>query len=565
LACAESLNTSERYSKYVSLTLRAPSDRSAWLVVLLVICLLLPAACVLWFLNEAVNTQSAAARQRVLEAYRGQLRLVRSRVDAHWRSQVARLSVAATAEQQFARLVLEEVAEGVILLNPDGSVAYPKPSGAPGSEVAALEEKLLSIESPSKSEAIGDLAARLNDYDRALAGEQRLSLMARLRKVSPNVSLPTEAALRLSLDLLEAERPLSSPGGLRETALRDVWALTSDDGRVIALYRTGRLEAMMHDFLHQVTPAGIVFIAYPPDQMGGEEAIAAGPWMPGWQLSFHPLDMTPFDAAARRQVIVYVSVAVGGIAVMAIVGAAAGRALRRQMRLARLKTDLVAAVSHELRTPLASMRVLIDGLLADDTLDVTKTREYLQMAAGENERLSRLVENFLAFSRLERDRYQFVFSEVDPAEVVAAALDAIRHRIPDACPVEVDVEAALPTLRADADALVTALVNLLDNALKYTPADKRIVVRARRDGDAFVSFLVHDNGIGIPTGEQRRIFKRFYRIDRRLAQSTTGVGLGLSIVELVARGHRGSVSVQSNPGAGSTFVLRLPCQGQVAA
>jgi signal transduction histidine kinase len=334
---------------------------------------------------------------------------------------------------------------------------------------------------------------------------------------------------------------------------------------VIALYRTGRLEAMMHDFLHQVTPAGIVFIAYPPDQMGGEEAIAAGPWMPGWQLSFHPLDMTPFDAAARRQVIVYVSVAVGGIAAIAIVGAAAGRALRRQMRLARLKTDLVAAVSHELRTPLASMRVLIDGLLADDTLDVTKTREYLQMAAGENERLSRLVENFLAFSRLERDRYRFVFSEVDPVEVVAAALDAIRHRIPDAYPVEVDVEAALPTLRADADALVTALVNLLDNALKYTPADKRIVVRARRDGNAFVSFLVHDNGIGIPVGEQRRIFRRFYRVDRRLAQGTTGVGLGLSIVELVARGHRGSVSVHSNPDAGSTFVLRLPCQSQVAA
>jgi signal transduction histidine kinase len=410
---------------------------------------------------------------------------------------------------------------------------------------------------------MADVAARLNDYTFALPGHERLALMTRLRKLAPNISLPTEAALRLSTELIEAERPVSSPGGLRETALRDVWALTSEDGRVIALYRTGRLEAMMHDFLHQVTPAGIVFIAYPPDVMGGAEAIAAGPWMPGWQLSFQPLDMTPSDAAARRQVILYVSVAVGGIGVMAIVGAAAGRTLRRQMRLARLKTDLVATVSHELRTPLASMRVLVDGLLADEALDVKKTREYLQLVAGENERLSRLLESFLAFSRLERDQYRFVFTEVEPSAVVAAAMNTIRDRLPAPCDISVDVAPALPALKADADALVTALVNLLDNALKYTPADKQIVVRVCRDG-AFVSFLVQDNGIGIPVREQRRIFKRFYRVDQRLAQETGGVGLGLSIVDLIARGHRGSVIVRSTPGAGSTFVLRVPCLDEAA-
>ncbi len=386
--------------------------------------------------------------------------------------------------------------------------------------------------------------------------------MTRLRQLAPNVSLPTEAALRLSAELIDAERPVSSPGGLRETALRDVWALTSEDGRVIALYRTGRLEAMMHDFLHQVTPAGIVFIAYPPDVMGGAEAIAAGPWMPGWQLSFQPLDMTPFDAAARRQTIVYVSVAVGGIAVMAIVGAAAGRTLRRQMRLARLKTDLVAAVSHELRTPLASMRVLVDGLLADEQLDAAKTRDYLQMVAGENERLSRLIENFLTFSRLERDQYRFVFAEVHPSAVVASAMDTVRDRIPASCNIRVDVSPGLPGLLADRDALVTALVNLLDNALKYTPTDKQIILRAYRDGDASVSFLVQDNGIGIPVREQRRIFRRFYRVDQRLSQDTGGVGLGLSIVDLIVRGHRGSVTVQSTPGAGSTFVLRLPSMSE---
>jgi signal transduction histidine kinase len=526
--------------------------------VLLVLVLLLPAACVLWFLNEAVITQSAAARQRVLEAYRGQLRLVRSRIDGHWRAEAARLNSTANPGQQFARLMLDGVADGVVLLHPDGRVSYPNDAPA-SADVAAIERQI------STTDRLDDVAAKLNDYTSRLTGSERLTLMTRLRQLEPNVSLPTEAALRLSMELIAAERPVSSPGGgLRETALRDIWALTSDDGRVIALYRTGRLESMMHDYLHQVTPAGIVFLAYPPDVIGGAEAIAAGPWMPGWQLSFQPLDMTPFDAAARRQVMLYISVAVGGIVVMVITGAAAGRALRRQMRLARLKTDLVAAVSHELRTPLASMRVLVDGLLAD-RLDPAKTREYLNMMAGENERLSRLIENFLAFSRLDRDQYRFVFAEVEPSSVVNTAMDAIRDRIPAACNLAVDVAPALPTLMADSDALVTALVNLLDNAIKYTPTDKQIVVRAYRDGETFVSFVVQDNGVGIPVREQRRIFRRFYRVDQRLTQNTGGVGLGLSIVELIARGHRGSVSVRSAPGAGSTFVLRLPALGQVAS
>ena len=110
----------------------------------------------------------------------------------------------------------------------------------------------------------------------------------------------------------------------------------------------------------------------------------------------------------------------------------------------------------------------------------------------------------------------------------------------------------------DAEAVGTALVNLLDNALKYTPDQKRIAVRACRDGDGFVQFVVSDNGIGIPVREQRRIFRRFYRVDQRLARETGGVGLGLSIVELIARGHGGTVTVQSEPGEGSTFTMRVP-------
>src|SRR5262249_51637962 len=148
----------------------------------------------------------------------------------------------------------------------------------------------------------------------------------------------------------------------------------------------------------------------------------------------------------------------------------------------------------------------------------------------------------------------FEFVPTAPAAIVSSAVAAIRDRIPATCDLQVDVATDLPAVMADANALGTALVNLLDNAVKYTPTDKRILVRASRDGD-FVSFAVEDNGIGIPVREQQRIFRRFYRVDQRLSRETSGVGLGLSIVELIARAHGGTVTVKSEPGSGSTFAM----------
>jgi signal transduction histidine kinase len=312
----------------------------------------------------------------------------------------------------------------------------------------------------------------------------------------------------------------------------------------------------MHDFLHQIPSQGILFLAIPPDGIGDAEAIAAGPWLPGWQVSFFAMD----DAApGDRRDAVYLAVGLAALAVMTLAGIAAGQAFRRHLRVARLKTDLVAAASHELRTPLASMRVLVDGLLADTELDAAKTRDYLQLMSVENARLSRLIENFLTFSRLDRGHYQFALAPADPSAIVTAAVEAVRDRLPAASALDVHVEPALPPVMVDTEALSTALVNLLDNALKYTPGDQRIGVRASRDGDRFVQFVVSDNGIGIPPREQRRIFRRFYRVDQRLSRETGGVGLGLSIVELIVRGHGGTATVRSEPGAGSTFTLRLPC------
>ena len=537
-------------------------DGGAWLFVLLALLTLLPAACVLWFMNDALTRESAASHQRVVEAYRGQLRLVRSRLDPIWRAHASSLNTGVGGpEQRFERLITSESAEGAILLDPAGAVEYPQRNAQQSRETEAIEEQLrvATDTKPDARQALVDaVAARLNDYSTPMPATERLAFMMRLRQLSRNVALPTEAALRLSLEMLDAERPAPAPEVVRQTAMPEVWALTSEDRRVIAFYRIGRIEEMMHDFLHQVAPSGIIFLAVPPDMRADSEAIAAGSWLPGWQLSFMPIESSEFDADDRQHRVLYISVALAGIGVIALVGIAAAGSLRRHLRLARLKTDLVAAASHELRSPLASMRVLVDGLLADETFDPKKTREYLELLAGENARLSRLIENFLTFSRLERNHQRFALVPAEPAAIVASAVDTVRDRLPPDCDLRVEVPPSLPLVMADADAIRTALSNLLENALKYTPAAKRIVVRASLDDDGAVLFAVEDNGIGIPVREQRRIFRRFYRVDQRLSRETSGVGLGLSIVELIVRGHHGTVTVRSAPGAGSTFTLRLP-------
>jgi signal transduction histidine kinase len=545
--------------------------RDAWPLLLLLLAVLVPTGFLLWFMSDAITQQSDVSRHMALESTRGQLRLLRARLDLLWRSHADRLGHERpsgaeqpgppTVEQRFAQLLLKGGFDGAIVFDGDGRAVFPRIDQF--SRGGAADLQLLSLHrlrpgDPSRSTHITRLASLVNDYGVPMSSAQRLFVMGELRRMAPEVGIPTETALRLSTQVLEGGITPPEPGGLRQTFMRDIWALASADRRVVGLYRTRTLQALIDDALQQVAPPGIRFVAYAPDAGGDYEAIAAGSSLPGWQISFVTIpNASQLDAATRGRLLTYLWVGFAGIAIMAVLGVIAGQTFGRQLRLARMKTDLTAAVSHELRAPLASVRVLVDGLLGDTELDPVKTREYLQLIAGEHARLSRVIENFLTFSRLERARAQFVLAPADPSAIVAASVDAIRERTPAGCDLRVEVPHDLPPVMADADALGTALINLLDNALKFTPHDKCILVSAYAD-DRSVMFAVRDNGAGIPAREQRRIFKRFYRVDQRLARETAGVGLGLSIVALIARAHGGQVEVSSQPGAGSTFTLRVP-------
>ena len=334
--------------------------------------------------------------------------------------------------------------------------------------------------------------------------------------------------------------------------------------RVVALFRTKTIDRELQNLaIAENLPAGVGIDLLPPkttaDPASFFYAMPAGDRLPDWQLAIKWNDDVLAGVTAHRKIIAYVLVGSMAVSAASVLAFWIAVSFRRQMRLARLKNDLVAAVSHELKTPLASIRLLVDTLLADDEPDRRRLREYLELVAKENARLGRLIDNFLAFSRMERNKHAFTPSEIAPADVVAAAADAAGERFSrTGCRLEVCAEPDLPPIMADADAMTTALVNLLDNAYKYTEDDKQISLRAHTDG-SWVFFDVTDNGIGLSRAACRRVFERFYQVDRELSRSRGGCGLGLSIVEFIAREHGGRVTVRSQPDKGSTFTIAIPC------
>ena len=282
-----------------------------------------------------------------------------------------------------------------------------------------------------------------------------------------------------------------------------------------------------------------------------------GKFFPGWQVEVHFRDVDIFEKTADRQKLVYIWTGLLAIAVMVAAGLLTAQAVGKQIKTNKLKNDFIATVSHELKTPLASMRVLVDTLLEGNYRDQRQVTEYLQLVSKENERLTGLIDNFLTFSRMERNKQAFVMAGTSPAAVARDAAEAIKTKFSmGQCRFEVNISENLPDILADRDAMVTVLVNLLDNAYKYSYDDKRIELKVFCENGS-VCFCVRDNGRGISRRATRKIFRRFYQVDRSLARHAEGCGLGLSIAKFIVDAHKGSISVDTKLGEGSTFTVRL--------
>ncbi|MGH7494124.1 MAG: sensor histidine kinase, partial [bacterium] len=243
------------------------------------------------------------------------------------------------------------------------------------------------------------------------------------------------------------------------------------------------------------------------------------------------------------------------------------RRARREAHLSQMKSTFVSNVSHELRTPLASIKMLAElmemqlrGRLNNPLKNgQEKTGQYLSVIRRESDRLGRLIENVLDFSKIERGFKQYNFEYEDPAAVLRLAVESFRpHAEASGFLLTVEIAEDLPEANMDADAISQVMLNLLSNAVKYSDEVKKIYVRAYRDG-ARLAVEVADRGIGIDATEIPKIFQDFYRIDQRLSsQKQGGMGLGLTLVRHIVRAHGGEISVRSEVGRGSTFIFTLP-------
>ena len=237
--------------------------------------------------------------------------------------------------------------------------------------------------------------------------------------------------------------------------------------------------------------------------------------------------------------------------------------LSERRQLEQLRRDFIANVSHELRTPIGALGLLGDALAGETDPEVVA--RLADRITAEAERAGRMIEDLLDLSRIEahglRDRHTVAVDAV-----VRSAIDRVKP-IAELKGVEVSSSPRVTgstEVSGDEAQLVSAVSNLLDNAVKYSDSGSSVKVKVREASDGWVEVGVRDKGIGIPTKDLERIFERFYRVDRARSRETGGTGLGLSIVRHVAENHGGEVTVTSSEGEGSTFVLRLPAASVTA-
>jgi signal transduction histidine kinase len=234
------------------------------------------------------------------------------------------------------------------------------------------------------------------------------------------------------------------------------------------------------------------------------------------------------------------------------------RDVNRDMKMAEERSQFIAGVSHELRTPLTAIRMYAETLAMGRADSPEVSKQYIETILTEGERLSRLVDNVLDFAKIEQGKRLYRFRRCSLQEVVRTAVQTLERPLAEqGFTVKMDIDAAVPELQADSDALMRAVLNLLSNAMKYSGKSREIDVRlaVRRQ---LAVIRIRDHGFGLPESEQEQIFEKFYRAPQPDGQSVPGTGLGLTLVKHVAEEHGGGVEVKSAPGEGSTFSLVLP-------
>jgi signal transduction histidine kinase len=278
----------------------------------------------------------------------------------------------------------------------------------------------------------------------------------------------------------------------------------------------------------------------------------------GWKVALFDPDGKSIEQLTGKEKLLYLILFVGIIVVMLFGIILMVRAVIHESEISRMKSEFVSNVSHELKTPLALIRMFGETLDSGIVTEEKDKQKFYGIIRKESERLTHLINNVLDFSRMDAGVKEYNFRETDLVEVVRSSLEAYKFQLNDS---GFKIESELPdepvTIRIDKDAISQVLLNLLNNAVKYSDEDKYILVKVQKDlSSALIS--VTDHGVGISKEESKRIFDKFYRVSTARSKETRGSGLGLTLAKHIIEAHGGTIEVESEVGKGSRFTVILP-------
>jgi two-component system phosphate regulon sensor histidine kinase PhoR len=349
----------------------------------------------------------------------------------------------------------------------------------------------------------------------------------------------------------------------------------------VAWHDVGRIvkDTMPSLFSEAATPSRVNVIdedgriVFGPPLRSGEFTVAVRfpTTLYGWRVQVSPSGSDELTARVRNRAMLELVMVILSCVVIVLGVATILLAAERERRMSALKSEFVANVSHELKTPLALVRMFAEMLQSGRVASEAKRREYLDIIVSESERLSALIENVLDFARVERGRQAYDFADGSVADAVAKAVALYRYRAErEGVTLEADIEPDLPRAVIDERAIQLAVINLVDNALKYAPGSDVVAVRARREDGAIVVRVV-DHGPGVPVDDRERIFERFVRgtaaRPNGAGTPVRGTGIGLALVKHIAESHGGRAWVEDaaprdrergDAAHGASFAMRIP-------
>jgi len=485
--------------------------------------------------------------------------------------QVTAMNSIASAPPPLASLKKEKTSDRPVPAPPSAARAKSAPLPAaeaapmsPAPQAAVLAEAAPIPPAERQQSALRNVAPQRSLEENRQAVSQLMPETAEFRTLTAGASEGVVTRfVEDRLQILFWQRAPEAPGlifgcMLQPEALREQWPAA-----LPGAYSVGRGSAAPEFVLALLDDKARPVATQPPGETGREwkrpfVASEIGEALPHWEAALYlmkPQQIEESARAVRRNLLLLIAVAITAIAAGGWIVVADAR---RQMALAQQKTDFVSNVSHELKTPLTSIRMFAE--LMQNGAAEAKRSQYLRIIMVEAERLTRLINNVLDFARLERRQKHYEMRPLDLHALVARVWEAQELHLHESA-FTTRWEAAPPPypITGDEDALAQILVNLLSNAEKYAGERKEVELRTRLE-DGCVCVGVLDRGLGVPAGQERKIFEAFHRAHDALASGIQGSGLGLTLAQQMAREHGGEITCAPRDGGGSVFTLRIPLE-----